>query len=93
MNASVHNWFTGAICHLHLTFDDARSRVLAGHFEEKEALHGYYYVTRQVVRYCGVPEEFYNDRRRVFSSKTTKTSRSVCKYYPKTICGRRRAIR
>jgi hypothetical protein len=75
MDASVHNWFSDITCNLHLGIDDASSQVLGGHFEEQETLHGYYMLFGQIVENYGVPEEFYTDKRTVFCSKKTKSSR------------------
>jgi len=75
MDASVHNWFLDVTCNLHLAIDDASSKILAGHFEEQETLHGYYCVFAQIIRGYGVPEEFYTDRRTVFCTKKTESSR------------------
>jgi transposase len=75
MDASVHNWFGDIICNLHLAIDDASSKVIGGHFEEQETLHGYYMVFGQIVENYGVPEEFYTDKRTVFCSKKTKSAR------------------
>ena len=75
MDASVHNWFSDVTCNLHLAVDDASSEVLAGHFEEQETLHGYYCVFARIIKDYGVPEEFYTDRRTVFCSKKTESSK------------------
>jgi transposase len=75
MDASVHDWFANITSNLHLAIDDASSKVLGGHFEEQETLHGYYMVFGQIVERYGVPEEFYTDRRTVFCSKKTKSAR------------------
>ena len=75
MDASVHNWFGDATCNLHLSIDDATSRVLGGHFGKEETLHGYYRVFAQIIEGYGVPEEFYTDKRTVFCSKRTRSAR------------------
>jgi transposase len=75
MDASVHNWFADSTCNLHLAIDDASSKILAGHFEAQETLRGYYCVFSQIIRDYGVPEEFYTDRRTVFCSKKTESTK------------------
>lgn len=75
MDASVHEWFSGITCNLHLAIDDATSQVLGAYFEEQETLHGYYMTFAQVIETYGVPEELYTDKRTVFCSKKTKSSR------------------
>ena len=75
MDASVHPWFGEAKCNLHAAVDDSTSEVLGAHFEEQETLRGYYMVFAQVLRGYGCPEEFYTDRRTVFTKATTSTSR------------------
>lgn len=75
MDASVHDWFPDTTCNLHLAIDDASSCVLGAHFEEKETLHGYYSVFAQIIKRYGVPEGFYTDKRTVFCSKRTKSTR------------------
>jgi transposase len=75
MDASVHNWFTDVTCNLHLAIDDASSVILAGHFEEQETLQGYYRTFAQMIKVYGVPEEFYTDRRTVFCTHKTESSK------------------
>jgi len=75
LDASVHNWFSDITCYLHLSIDDATSKILGGHFEEQETLNGYYKVFAQILREYGAPEEFYTDKRTVFTSSRIKESR------------------
>lgn len=74
MDASVHNWFAEVTCNLHLAIDDATSEILGGYFEPQETLHGYYMVFAQILREYGCPEEFYTDRRTVFTTSRIKES-------------------
>jgi hypothetical protein len=74
MDASQHDW----LClgpehkfHLHLCIDDATSRLLAGHFERQETLHGYYVISKQLFSIYGLPRTFYTDRRTVFESMSS----------------------
>jgi transposase len=78
MDASIHSWLGRENIAFHLAIDDATSRIVGGHFEEQETLHGYYMVFAQILRDCGCPEEFYTDRRTVFSSQAEKRSRLEC---------------
>lgn len=75
MDASMHNWFSDVICHLHLAIDDATSHVLGGYFDSQETIKGYYQVLAQVASGYGVPEELYTDRRTVFTTPKTKDTR------------------
>jgi transposase len=75
MDASIHSWLGGNNTALHLAIDDATSKIVGGYFEEQETLHGYYMVFAQILRRYGCPEEFYTDRRTVFSSAAQKRSR------------------
>lgn len=74
MDASVHNWFSDVTCNLHLAIDDATSEILGGHFEPQETLFGYYMVFAQILRGYGAPEEFYTDKRTVFTTSRIKES-------------------
>ena len=74
MDASVHKWFADIKCNLHLAIDDASSEILAGHFESQETLHGYYMIFAQMLRRYGAPEEFYTDKRTVFTTSKIKES-------------------
>jgi len=67
MDASKHNWFAEEINTLHLAIDDATSKILGGHFEQEETLQGYYMLFAQILRGYGAPEEFYTDKRTVFT--------------------------
>jgi transposase len=74
MDASFHEWFSDIVCNLHLAIDDATSQILGGHFEEQETLHGYFILFAQILKLYGAPEEFYTDKRTVFTSSKIKES-------------------
>lgn len=75
MDASIHPWFGQGRASLHLAIDDATSTLLGAHFEAQETLRGYYMLFAQVLRAYGCPEELYADRRTVFCSPRTASSR------------------
>jgi hypothetical protein len=79
MDASIHPWIPDVAPHekwaLHLAIDDAGSVVLAAHFEGQETLRGYYRLFEKILLDYGCPEELYTDRRTVFASKSTTSSR------------------
>jgi transposase len=75
MDASKHDWFgIDSYVHLHAAIDDATSRVLGAYFAKEETLTGYYQVFSQILANHGIPEEFYTDKRSVFSSVKTRES-------------------
>jgi len=78
MDASIHPWLKDSYSALHLAIDDATSKIVGGHFETQETLRGYYMVFAQILKDYGSPEEFYTDRRTIFSTSYTKESRLEC---------------
>ena len=66
MDASLHLWFGGHKCTLHLAIDDATGTVVGAWFDGQETLRGYYNVFKQILTVYGIPYMFYTDRRTVF---------------------------
>lgn len=75
LDASEHIWFGNEVTHLHLAIDDATSHILGAHFEKQETLRGYFELFKKMVSNYGVPEELFTDRRAIFCTKSTKSSR------------------
>ena len=73
MDASPHEWVSGATWHLHLAIDDASGRIAGAWFDRQETLDGYYHVLYQVLTMYGIPYKFFTDRRTVFEYKKKKS--------------------
>ena len=74
MDASEHEWFGGAVTHLHAAVDDATGMVVGAYFDTQETLKGYYNVFSQILRTHGIPYKFRVDKRTVFEYKLTKST-------------------
>lgn len=70
MDATPFAWFGGAemFC-LHGAIDDATGRIVGLYLTKHECLHGYWEITRQMVRRHGIPVSIYADRHAIFLSR------------------------
>jgi len=78
LDASKHDWFeNGSYCHLHGAIDDAKSEVIALHFEKEETTAAYFSLMWQVNDTTGMPLSLYTDKRGVFTNNRTKDALSM----------------
>src|SRR5689334_7192609 len=69
MDASHHDWFEGRgpKCALHVSIDDATSKIMVMHFALTETAEGYFELMRQYLTKYGRPLNVYVDRHGIFS--------------------------
>jgi transposase len=67
-DASIHAWFDDRApkCALHLSIDDATSKIKAGRFGEQETTKDYWLMFEDYFQEHGLPRALYVDRRGVF---------------------------
>lgn len=75
MDASPFRWIANQKWSLHGGIDDATGKITGLYFCEEECLQGYFAVTEQMLKTCGIPVAIYTDRHSIFfSPKNAKLS-------------------
>jgi hypothetical protein len=70
MDATPFEWFGGTDkFSLHGAIDDATGKVVGLYLTKNECLHGYWELTRQLIRRHGIPVSIYADRHAIFLSQ------------------------
>ena len=70
MDATPFEWFgTNDKFDLHGGIDDSTGKIVGLHMTKNECLHGYFEVTKQIIRKNGVPVSIYADRHAIFLSQ------------------------
>lgn len=76
MDATPFEWFgSNEKFSLHGGIDDATGKIVGLYLTKNECLHGYFEVTKQIIRHHGIPLSIYADRHAIFlSQKASKLS-------------------